>query len=997
MSHPFGDLLGQYLHRKHGLSQFKLADGIDQPPSVISEMCQGKRLTGPQARDRVVSILLWLYKQGALITKEEADALLESAGLAPLQERITTEAEFLRQLSPLSLSNRLQHKEKTTTEHPKSRLNWERSATAPRDNLPLPPTPLIGRETEIGEIIKILNQTSCHLLTLTGQGGIGKTRLAIEAASRVTHNFPDGIIFTTLQPATEPAFLALAIIDAIGVPLYVTNNPRTGLINFLRERKMLLLLDNFEELLQSSVENTASTIELLAEIIKQSPGVKLLVTSRVVLNLSGEWVYPVLSLTYPLSSLSEPGIVIPPMEDLTPFSAISLFIERARRVRHNFSAADEMAGIIQICQVVEGLPLALEMAAAWTKSMNCATIASEIRGNLNFLETSLRDVPVRHRSILAVINQSWQTLSPEERQVYARLSVFKGGFQRQAAEQVAGAILSILSALVDQSLLRWEPDDRYQIHELLRQFAADHLEADPETARITNDLHCMFYADFLDQCSAGITGRQQQEVLHNLTAELQNVRAAWRRAVDEYNLPALYKATYTYYEFCDFTSRYLEGTEAFELAISRLLERKAPDPQAAEVLALLYPLLGYHYIRLGKFEPSQMAFKAGQEILRTNQLELKPGFGTDPMTGLGLLALVKGDYSTSIQFAETGREASLLRDDPLNLQIACYVLANATFSLGDYIPALSYVDQGLISTEVTGNQWMKAQLLTVQGHIAQAQNQYSLAQQKYRESYLIKQELNDPEGEATAFNSLAQIALLQKNPKEAYELYLKGLEIFQHINDPGGLGNSYSGLGDSALAQGDLPTACHYYRQGLQIAIQIKWLPLTITLLTGISELFLQTNQAHLSAVLLNKILVHPAIAEDARIRAHQSLERTLAQLSFQVNRSSISGQTEDDLFVTSQTVMAELIDLAGHYPRTGSHLENKPASNRQDMLDPLTAREIEVLQQIALGKTNQQIAATFVLSVGTIKWYSRQIYQKLGVGNRTEAVAHARKIHLLD
>ena len=162
--------------------------------------------------------------------------------------------------------------------------------------MPLPPTPLIGRETEIGEIIKILNQTGCHILTLTGQGGIGKTRLAIEAASRVTHNFPDGIIFTTLQPATEPAFLALAIIDAIGVPLYVTDNPRTGLINFLRERKILLLLDNFEELLQSSAENTASAIDLLAEIIKQAPGVKLLVTSRVVLNLSGEWVYPVPSV-----------------------------------------------------------------------------------------------------------------------------------------------------------------------------------------------------------------------------------------------------------------------------------------------------------------------------------------------------------------------------------------------------------------------------------------------------------------------------------------------------------------------------------------------------------------------------------------------------------------------------------------------------------------------------------------------------------------------------
>ena len=148
---------------------------------------------------------------------------------------------------------------------------------------------------------------------------------------------------------------------------------------------------------------------------------------------------------------------------------------------------------------------------------------------------------------------------------------------------------------------------------------------------------------------------------------------------------------------------------------------------------------------------------------------------------------------------------------------------------------------------------------------------------------------------------------------------------------------------------------------------------------------------------MLNKILVHPAIAEDARNRARQSLENALAQLPSQVNRSSIAGQTRRIYFSLPRQYWPKFIDLAGHYPRTGSHLENKPASNRLDVLDPLTAREIEVLQQIALGKTNQQIAAAFVLSVGTIKWYSRQIYQKLGVSNRTEAVARARRFHLLD
>ncbi len=997
MSHPFGDLLSQYLHRKHGLSQFKLANAILQSPSVISEMCKGKRLTGPLARERVVAIIRWLNQQGALETIEDANALLEAAGMSPLHERETTEAELLNKLSAYSIQKPLESKEQTTAELPPSRFDRKRSADASHYNLPMQLTPLIGREGEIDEVIELLNQPDCHLLTLSGQGGIGKTRLAIQAAFQVIPNFPDGIFFTALQPAAEPAFLAQAMMDAIGMPIYGTDDPRKRLIHFLREQTMLLLLDNFEELLQCSAESAASTLDLLAEIIQQAPWVKLLVTSRVVLNLSGEWVYPVPGLSYPRSSPSETRATFPSMEELSRFPAIQLFIERARRVQHNFSAADEMEGIVQICQVVEGLPLALEIAAAWTKMMSCAAIAAEIQRHLTFLETRTQDVPSRHRNVLAVIDQSWQSLSPEERQVYARLSMFKGGFQRQAAEQVAGASLPILSMLVDQSLLRWEPGDRYQIHELLRQFAHDQLQADPEAARMTYHLHCMYYADFLYQCSASITGPRQKDVLRSITAELQNIRAAWRQAVEDANLDALQKATYTYYQFCDFTSRYLEGAQAFELAIVRLGENNEAGPQAAEVLALLQPLLGYHYIRLGKYESAKKAFLAGQEILQTYRLEIRPGFGTDPITGLSLLALVNGDYSASIQYAETGREASLLRNDPLNLQIACYVLANAAFSMGENQLALAHVQEGLLSTEFTGNRWMKAQLLGVQGQIAQAQNQYSLAQQKYQESYRIKLELNDPEGEATALNHMAMIAFLQGKPEEAHQLYLKSLDIYRHINDPGGFGSTYSGLGDSALAKGDFSAACRYYRQGLQIAIQIQWLPLTISLITGIGDLLLHAGRAKQSVALLYRILSHHATTEDARTRARQSLERTLPHLPSQDYKTTFSEQTDEDLFHTSQTLLADLTDLAGQDSLGESRLESEKTSASHGLLDPLTPREIEVLLLIAQGKTNQQIADAFVLSVGTVKWYSRQIYQKLGVDNRTQAVARAREIHLLD
>ena len=277
-------------------------------------------------------------------------------------------------------------------------------------------------------------------------------------------------------------------------------------------------------------------LTFLVDLLQQAPGVKALVTSRVVLNLSGEWIYLVNGLSYPPPALYESTPATPVMEDPGHYPAIRLFIDRARRVQANFSPEEEMAGIIQICQVVEGLPLALEMAAAWTKMMTCTAIAAEIQHRLTFLETRYRDIPARHRSVLAVINQSCQTLSPQERHVYTRLAVFKGGFQRQAAERVAGASVSILSALVDKSLLRWDADDRYQVHELLRQYVREELLADAEAKRITHHLHCMYFADFLEQHSAAITGPHQRDVLRSISAEHQNIRAAWQQAVEDANL-----------------------------------------------------------------------------------------------------------------------------------------------------------------------------------------------------------------------------------------------------------------------------------------------------------------------------------------------------------------------------------------------------------------------------------------------------------------------------
>ncbi len=452
--------------------------------------------------------------------------------------------------------------------------------------------------------------------------------------------------------------------------------------------------------------------------------------------------------------------------------------------------------------------------------------------------------------------------------------------------------------------------------------------------------HSLYYADFLARYSAEITGPYQQEVLQSITAELQNIREAWRRAIEDMNLLALQKAAHTYYLFCDFTSRYRDGAEAFEQAITRIVESGNIGPHSAGVMALLKTLLGYHHIRLGRYDAAKQAYQSAQTLLQTYRLDVKPGFGTDPFNGMGLLALVNGDYAGSIAYAESARDASLAHHDPLNLQIACYVLANAALSTGDYPQALIYTQQGLNSTEVTGNRWMEAHLLGVQGQIAQAQRQYALAQRKYQESCQIKKELIDLEGEANSLNHMAAIALLQGNFLEGHQIYMKSLDIFLHIYDPGGLGSTYLGLGNSALARGDFPVAGQYFRQGLQIAIQIHWLPLIIALLTGVSELLLWAERAEQSATLLHQILAHPAISQDARLHARQILDRVLDQVG-PTTAAQPAAYTGDDLLKTSHTVLVELAHLTFPTSPGQNHPASENASTDKGLLDPLTAREI--------------------------------------------------------
>ena len=259
-------------------------------------------------------------------------------------------------------------------------------------NLPTFPTPFIGRVDEIGQLSHLLDDPACRLLTLVGPGGMGKTRLGVEVARCKLGDFPDGVYFIPLQPLRAADQMVSAVIDAL--PLQAIREPQQELMNYLGEKHLLLIIDNFEHVLAGS--------DLVSAMLAHAPRIKVLVTSRETLKLQGEWVRTVSGLTYPAEGS--------PQNDGS-YSAAELFSETARRLRGDFSLDNEYPRVIRICQLVEGMPLALELAAGWMTTLTCAEIVYEVERNLDFLTSETRDLPERHRSMQAVFEHSWQLLT----------------------------------------------------------------------------------------------------------------------------------------------------------------------------------------------------------------------------------------------------------------------------------------------------------------------------------------------------------------------------------------------------------------------------------------------------------------------------------------------------------------------------------------------------------------------------------------------------------
>jgi len=847
-------------------------------------------------------------------------------------------------------------------------------------HLPAQPTSFIGRETEIAQITKLLVDPACRLLTVVGPGGIGKTRLAIQAAAVLTDHFDQAVYFVPLQGIYAGEFLVSAVAEAVNFSLSGQQEPLAQVLNYLSDKTMLLLLDNFEQLIEQDGP------AILLEILAAAPAIKLLVTSREALNLQEEW-------RYPLPGLPVPATVQP--DETEPAGAVQLFVARARQVRPDFSPADEPKAVLKICQQVEGIPLALELAASWTKTLSCQTIAAEIQGSLDFLVTPLRNLPDRHRSMRVVFDHSWQLLGQSEQAVFKRLCVFRGGFQREAAEQVAAATLADLAALVDKSLLRPEARDRYQMHELLRQYAQEQLELRAEEVSQTHQAHCTYYAEFLYQRTEAIESDHQQEAVAEIEAELENVRAAWQWAIGQARLSEIQKLTQAFTVFCHIQSRYLEAANIFD-RVRACLAAQPPARQTELLLANVLVRLGWFNIRLGKFETAQAELTQSRTLFDRFGAAPIPHSGADPVPALAILAIIRGDYDEAIELGQRARQANEARRDRQNLAFAHYVLTGATLAQGDYEAARQHARQACQVAQRAGNRWFLAYCLNEWGNVARALGDYAEAERHFQESYRIREAFDDPEGMAVALNHLGEMALRQADFLEAQRRYQQSLAIYQQINDRGGLAIALAGLGQTACALAAYPSAAQHLQQALAIAGEIQFLPLVYAMFISVSELFLKVGMPERGLELLAFIRHHPTSDQETRDRAEQALKHWEAQFTPEQFSAAIRPGQPLDLEALVAAMEIDLALVANRaFPRSETAQATSPSAG-QPPHDPLTERELEVLRLMAAGRSNREIGDELVLALGSVKWYASQIYSKLQVKNRTEAAARARALKLL-
>lgn len=636
--------------------------------------------------------------------------------------------------------------------------------TGGRPPLPQATNPFIGREAERNVLLRLVGEDRCRLVTVLGAGGSGKTRLAQQVATELQARFRDGAAFVALASVAEGRHVPTTMAEALGLALQQGANAREQLLQLLVARELLLVLDNFEHLLTASAP-ADNALTLLQEILRSAPGVQLLVTSRERLRIPSE-------RTFELSGLSTPKQAV----SVEQADAVLLFIERARQVAGEFILAPEnRAAVARICNLLEGLPLALELAAAWVRVLTCDEIADEIQRNIDFLILADRDTAPRHRSMRAVFDYSWALLSEKEQDVLMKLAIFHGGCRRDAAEAVAGATLPVLASLIDKSLVRRTPTGRYDLHELIRQYAQAHL-AQANALAATQEQHAHTFLAYAEDAERRFYSAESRHLRDQLEPDLDNFR------------------------------------RAFEWGLSR--EGVLAAPQLA--LRLAAALVRFWYVLPNWREGKQWLERA---LAQTPSVD--PLLQARSELGLGLFEHAWSHYPVALRHFAKAQRLFEQSGDRWYIAWIHAQMAQCYFAEGQVDEAEAAIQESLTRFRDLGDRWTTGVVTWQLGCVAKAKQDYAGALRRAQESLAIFRSLDDVDCMALSLNLQGELALLQNDFGQAEQHYRASLQICEKTNNQQGKAWSAFEVGETLLGQGRMAEAVQFFCAALAFRLAI--------------------------------------------------------------------------------------------------------------------------------------------------------------------------------
>jgi predicted ATPase/DNA-binding CsgD family transcriptional regulator len=612
-----------------------------------------------------------------------------------------------------------------------------------RVHLPSQPTAFIGRENELQEIASRILHPDCRLLTLTGSGGTGKTRLAVHAASQLQPHFRDGVFFTPLEPISSPDQVTAAIAQACNLHFYQGIDPQQQLFDFLHQKEVLLILDNFEHLLDAK--------SAVRSILEQTLHIRIILTTRVPLHLAEEWVFTILGMNYP-----EQNVV----QDNEHFDAVRLFLACARRSGRPLSPEHDLPHIATICQFTRGIPLAIELAASWLRTLTCEEIAQELRADTDLLTTPLHDLPERHQSIRRVFQHSWKLLDEKDRKILRALSVFRGGFTSSALRAVTGASLTALAHLIDHSLVQVTGTGRYDLHPLISQYLQEQLLTSGELA-FTSAAHAAYYAEFLQVRRPDLMGGRQLEALNEIQVEFENVSAAWMWLIDQQDYTNLEKA----WEPLVLYSGVRGGRHLFNYLRTLPLKAENPHIVFAYLLCVLpdateediqqaLAIADLHQdVRAQAFALHEMGWFASLRheyelslTLYAESLNLFQRLGdaykiARILDSIGFIYLVMGEKAKNNEVLQESLRISRSINDRLGIAGILHEMASTLFFDGEFAMAEPYLREALAINQEFGGGVQLLFCTQFSGHFPFLRGDFEAASQFYHDALLVAEDI----------------------------------------------------------------------------------------------------------------------------------------------------------------------------------------------------------------------------------------------------------------